>query len=994
MAGTMTTRLGAVALGALMVATTGAGVAAAPAVAASAPPRSSKTAAASTRAAFGQALTLGSGAARVGPALTDAVARPGEPADAVLRFDLRAKGAKATARVEIVHRGADAALVGRVAAAGGRVVASVSGSLVLADVPLGAVASLQAASGVEAVRAPVHATPAKDDAAYAAATSRTARLDALGTVTGQEVGITNASAWQAAGVTGAGVKIGIIDFFDTGLLATLQATGEVSAPAGQFCLNDSVACAIGDPAVRDTHGDAVFEIIHEMAPGAAVYLATVDSTTDLQAAMAYMAANGVRIVSHSISWPMDGPGDGTGVLDSIVAAYPQITFFKSAGNYAAGDYYRHTVTSAAEFDSFGYLKFDSAGHDLMGAVACASVLGLRWSDWGVPNPSNYALEVYDTTSSGALAQIGELGGPASPPLHAVGAALGVVAPDNSCHDLDGDGIVYVGIKRLSTGTTVVGDTIELMAVSQYSNSLMFGQAAGSASLPIADSRSPWVVSVGAIDPPDGHVIADYSSRGPTNDGRVKPELAAPSCVQDVTYGANCFAGTSAATPAAAGAAALVLQAYPHADPARYLKAMAADVGAPGIDNLSGWGQMTLPAVPAALPSTPSQFVAENPTRMLDTRNGTDVPSFFHPGPQQGVTVNVFSGPAPIPHGATAIVIRAVNVSASGPGYVQIFPTDQGYPGATSNVNAETMGQTIGNLATVPIGPSGNITFFTQSGGDLVADVFGYYVPATSPTAAGRLSPVTPYRVVDSRTCLGLGDPSCDPHSGHLFAPHDQLDVQITGTGAAGAGVPASGVSAVVLNVTVLNAPAPGYLQLWATGAAVSVGASSSSNYTPGTVVPSMVMVPVGTGGQLHVYLSGGGSLVVDVLGWFTDGTAAPSTSGLFTPIPPTRLFDSRVAGAPIGPMNGVKLSPGAALPTAGVAALLLNVTSTQNASIGYVEALPAGAPEGQSSTLNLWHASQTVANAAITPLGDSGQYELFAQPVTHVVSDCAGWYST
>ena len=52
-------------------------------------------------------------------------------------------------------------------------------------------------------------------------------------------------------------------------------------------------------------------------------------------------------------------------------------------------------------------------------------------------------------------------------------------------------------------------------------------------------------------------IAFYSSQGPTNDGRIKPDLSAPSCVGSTIY-RPCFNGTSAASPAAAGMAALLL----------------------------------------------------------------------------------------------------------------------------------------------------------------------------------------------------------------------------------------------------------------------------------------------------------------------------------------------------------------------------------------------------------------------------------------------------
>lgn len=73
-----------------------------------------------------------------------------------------------------------------------------------------------------------------------------------------------------------------------------------------------------------------------------------------------------------------------------------------------------------------------------------------------------------------------------------------------------------------------------------------------------------IISVGAVD--SNNNIMSFSSRGPTYDGRIKPELVAQGA--DVyfanTTGTYGFGnGTSYATPIAAGIAALLKSAYPH-----------------------------------------------------------------------------------------------------------------------------------------------------------------------------------------------------------------------------------------------------------------------------------------------------------------------------------------------------------------------------------------------------------------------------------------------
>src|SRR5690606_25936718 len=90
--------------------------------------------------------------------------------------------------------------------------------------------------------------------------------------------------------------------------------------------------------------------------------------------------------------------------------------------------------------------------------------------------------------------------------------------------------------------------------------------AGSLSEP---ADHPGVITVGAVARSSEGVLveADFSSRGPTRDGRPKPNVLAPTglCCDDpstVATRADAFAGTSAAAPHAAGALALLAEAFP------------------------------------------------------------------------------------------------------------------------------------------------------------------------------------------------------------------------------------------------------------------------------------------------------------------------------------------------------------------------------------------------------------------------------------------------
>ncbi len=111
-----------------------------------------------------------------------------------------------------------------------------------------------------------------------------------------------------------------------------------------------------------------------------------------------------------------------------------------------------------------------------------------------------------------------------------------------------------------------------------------------------------VLTVGAIDQAD-YSIASFSSRGPVQDGRIKPEIVASginvfSTRQNNTYGNN--SGTSMSGPIIAGAVTLLNERYRQinggATPkAALLKALlcntAEDLGSPGPDYTFGFGMM-------------------------------------------------------------------------------------------------------------------------------------------------------------------------------------------------------------------------------------------------------------------------------------------------------------------------------------------------------------------------------------------------------------------
>lgn len=101
------------------------------------------------------------------------------------------------------------------------------------------------------------------------------------------------------------------------------------------------------------------------------------------------------------------------------------------------------------------------------------------------------------------------------------------------------------------------------------------------------------ITVGAVD--DNDRVPDWSSRGPTADGRVKPDLVAPGVTITSTWKDNSFrslSGTSMSTPHVSGVAALLLEADSTLEPDEVkeaLKTTALDLGLD--ENTQGAGRV-------------------------------------------------------------------------------------------------------------------------------------------------------------------------------------------------------------------------------------------------------------------------------------------------------------------------------------------------------------------------------------------------------------------
>jgi hypothetical protein len=266
---------------------------------------------------------------------------------------------------------------------------------------------------------------------------------------------------------------------------------------------------------------------------------------------------------------------------------------------------------------------------------------------------------------------------------------------------------------------------------------------------------------------------------------------------------------------------------------------------------------------------------------------------------------------------------------------------------------------------------------------------------------GPFVPLPPARILDTRNPTG----QCTPSPCGLLSPHSITSVQITGsTDVNGnpSGVPSSGVAAVLLNVTVAQPSAAGFVTIYPAG--LPTPFTSNVNFTPQQTIANMVQVPVGSGGQVSVYNDAGFThLIFDVAGYFA--TAVNGSVGRYQPLVPQRVLDTR--GAPYGPIGvcaggcttipaggtlTVQVAGQGGVPATGASAVVMNVTAVNTQANGFVTVFPTGTSPS-TSTVN-FVPGQQVPNRATVKLGTGGQVSIYNNGGSlDVAIDVNGYYS-
>lgn len=254
---------------------------------------------------------------------------------------------------------------------------------------------------------------------------------------------------------------------------------------------------------------------------------------------------------------------------------------------------------------------------------------------------------------------------------------------------------------------------------------------------------------------------------------------------------------------------------------------------------------------------PGTMVPTEPTRVLDTRNGTGGPKVKIPAYTQ-TTVPV-AGLKGIPADAAAVALNLTAVTPAARGYLITYPGTPTPDASTLNFEVP---QTRANLTLVQVNqggaatgaPNGTVSIYNGSAKpiDVVADVDGYFTAGT-PAVDGSFVTTTPFRVLDTRVPAGRPLPALSTAKVFLFPPNDPTFFIF---------------KAIQVNVVAAGPTAAGFLTTW--DGSIPQPAVSNSNFVTGSNVAGSVIVPVNADGSISIYNGSYGTvdLVVDVDGFF------------------------------------------------------------------------------------------------------------------------------
>jgi len=403
-------------------------------------------------------------------------------------------------------------------------------------------------------------------------------------------------AW-ALGYEGQGAKIAVIEwgyapFDELDASATASYVVAPDGGIGTYTSREGVAAST-------VHGTSCALIAANVAPEAELYLLSFPSDQgNQQDLMGWLACLAFAVEDLAVDavttqiW-FDLPtchADGTGVLleaiDQILEGTKTVLVI-AAGNWAAGSGSGRAFFSGSfvDADNDGRHDFDADAADPLnrndlrfsGQAGDTVLVMLEWDDWASDvKTADLDLLVYYTAYDQLPLRVQRTrqSDRSMPPYERLEVTLpytgqySVVLEDRAAKWHGGSSAgVHFHLYFLN------GDSA-FAALEHHSS-------AGSVR-EIATSRNPQVVAVGAVAVEEPTSVRPYSSRGPTWDGRCKPDLYGPDGILGTMYSSP-FHGTSAAAPHIAGAIAVLRSIDATLSPGRILEALGGSAGCPALD---------------------------------------------------------------------------------------------------------------------------------------------------------------------------------------------------------------------------------------------------------------------------------------------------------------------------------------------------------------------------------------------------------------------------
>lgn len=466
------------------------------------------------------------------------------------------------------------------------------------------------------------------------------------------------------GVDGSGVTVGVISDGIAGMEEAM-ASGDLPATAlsrdgtGKLVSTSGGIIATSFRADGDleagAEGTAILEIVHDIAPGAQLRFANFSTSLEFMAAVDFLAANS-DIVIDDISF-FGGPYDQSSDVSANTASElnrPENRirgYYTSVGNLALRHYQEQYLDSGED----GLALVGSAGHfhqfqatsrtsDCLGlgpSVANhvllepgqAVLVVLTWDDVFGAATTDYDIYAF-RNDTGTLVDSG-----INDNINVTRDPVEQMVISNTSDTTNLYDIYIHNFEDASPPVTfdmfVLGDGVPCTTGALLNYNTM------ESSVPMQSDAGGGVVSVGAIaaSDPGLDTIEPFSSRGPANNGAIKPDITAVDGVSVTGAGGffDPFFGTSASAPHLAGLAALLLDLKPElmageegdnppADREALRTAIlttAVDLGAAGPDNTFGVGRANGLSAGQALASpggepTPTPTPTPTPVPSLST----------------------------------------------------------------------------------------------------------------------------------------------------------------------------------------------------------------------------------------------------------------------------------------------------------------------------------------------------------------------------------------